>query len=414
MPRQLNADSEKIRWSARPGGLAALLIRSGTQHRRSEWLPLLGDRRRGDTQIGQYGVVQFGRGPMSVPRIAAVLSISLFLVSCSNSGPVRAVTSGTPSASSNSTSDNAPSSGWRRIALPATPGGYAEGAAVSCTSDQDCLVGGIYAGNGRQDNGQLSILQSTTNAGRTWTTRTRFPSWLEGGIESAACDQRYCFIAAENAAATAQTLARTSDEGRTWTAVPYPSTWAKASITGYMIACSASRCLTYGNNTLAEDPANPSALKYQTGFAATTNDGQSWTEITLPGATQIDQIACVWSGQCWAEYETSADELEHVATTLDAGFVWTPLGAISPSEVGGNTFALDPDHQVGFTCENAKTCFILDNSNDLLTSRDGGRRWNISQGPSPGSTDAMTCTPPSSTCWIVSVDLPRVWIGRPS
>jgi hypothetical protein len=355
---------------------------------------------------------------MSVPRIAVVLSISLFLVSCSSSASVHTGgASGGGSVSSSSPAKNSPPSGWRKVSLPSPPGGppagYTDsGSAIACSSETECIFGSTYLDN---NSNQWSITVSTTNGGLTWARTTGFPSSLDGGVASVACDQRYCFMLAQNAATTDQAMARTNDNGKTWTLIPYPPSWAKDSIDGNIMACSSSRCLVFGDDTLATPLTDPSAGG-EKAFAATSNDFQTWTAISIPDASQIDQLACIWSGQCWAEYETSGDDLEHLATTLDGGVTWTSLGPISSDEAINNnsalSFALDPDHQVGLACENSQTCFILDNSNDLVTTHDGGRTWSLTHGPSRGSTDAITCTP-SSTCWIVSVDRPTAWIGLP-
>jgi hypothetical protein len=317
-------------------------------------------------------------------------------------------------ASSRSPSKTSPPSGWREVSLPPPPGGPAwvytdSGSAIACSSGTDCIFGSTY---GNANSNQYSITASTTNGGRTWVRSTNFPDSLDGGVASAACDQRYCFIVAENAAVTDQALARTDDNGKTWALVPYPRSWTKGSINADILACSWSRCLVYGGTF----PTTATA-RYQTGFAATSNNFQTWTGIALPGASQIDQLACIWSGQCWAEYETRGDDLEHLATTLNGGAAWTTLGPISNDKAINNSsalsFALDPEHQVGLTCENAQTCFILDNSNDLVSTHDGGRIWSLAHGPSHGTTDAMTCDP-SSTCWIVSVGPPTTaWVGLP-
>ncbi len=285
-------------------------------------------------------------------------------------------------------------------------------AAIGCSSGERCLVGGA------EGEDQASVLETTTNAGRTWASSSGLPRWMDGGIESAACDLRACLVAAENQAATSQALGLTTDAGKTWSLVRDPPTWVAASITPYLVACSASRCLAYGDNTsFYPSPSKP--RPYQTGFAATSNDGRNWTEIGLPGANSIDQIACNWSGECWVLYEIRGDDLEHVATTLDGGSRWDALGPINPSEVGGNTFVLDPDHIVGFACDASRTCFILDNSNDLLVSINGGRNWSTEPAPKDAagsadfSTDTMTCTP-ASTCWIVSSEMTSAWIGSPT
>ena len=307
--------------------------------------------------------------------------------------------------------------GWRKVAFPSPPGGSGagytnSGSAMACSSATECIFGSTYLDS---NSNQFSITASTSNAGRTWMLNTRFPSPLAGSIASVACDQNDCFLVADNAAATSQVLARTNDKGKTWTLVPYPSSWANDSASANLIACSSARCLVYGDNTLANTPTSPST-RFRTAFAATSNDFQTWSDITIPDAGQINQLACLWSGQCWAEYDSPSDDLEHLATTLDGGLTWTALGPISSDQAistnSNLSFALDPDHQVGFGCENPQTCFILDNSNDLVTTRDGGRTWKLTHGPSRGGTDAMTCTP-SSTCWIVSVDPPTAWVGLP-
>ena len=350
-------------------------------------------------------------------KLGALVGLGLGLVAaaCSGSHPVH--TAGVPGANAPAPiplGESAPGHGWRMVSLPWAPGGpqggYTDsGSAIACSSATDCLFATTYLD---RNTNQLSVTAQTTNAGRTWKLNTRFPSSLDGGISSAACDRSYCFIAAENSAVTDQALAR-SDDGRTWTLIPYPASWNQRSINAALIACSSSRCLVYGDNTFDSSPTKlPAGIV--TAFAATGDDFKTWTDITIPGAGQIDQLACSWSGQCWAEYEGPGDDLQHVATTLDGGVTWTALGAISSDQaISTNSdlsFALDPDHQVGFACQDARTCAILDNSNNLVTTHDGGHTWSLAHGPSRGSTDALTCTP-SSTCVVVSVDQPAVWFG---
>jgi hypothetical protein len=347
----------------------------------------------------------------SLRRVAVLLTCFVVLTfdGAGSSASVRSI--GRPGTTSSAVGSSSADLSWRRIRLPLPPGwagGY-EWAAIACSNKDSCLVGGAEGAN------QNSIMESTVNAGQTWASRSRFPSSMDGGIESAACDRENCFVAAENQAVNSQTIGRTSDWGKTWSVVSNPPMWAKRSITADLIACSAFRCLAYGTNIFAVPLGNLGGVRE--GFAATSNDGRSWTEISVPGAAGIDQMTCIWSGRCWVLYETPRSDLEQVATTIDGGSTWTALGPIRPSEVGGNTFVLDPDNWSGFACENAETCLILDNSDDLLVSADGGRTWANSLGPRDAndsvdfSTDALTCTP-VSTCWVVS--LTSAWIRAPA
>ena len=293
---------------------------------------------------------------------------------------------------------------WSRTNLPSPPSasGSLLWSAVACSTARACLVGGTDNNN----NNQVSVLEATTNAGRTWTDRSDLlPASMDGGIQSASCERQNCLFIAENQTVTTTTIGRSEDAGRTWAVVPNPPSWAANSISAELVGCSASTCLVYGDNALSGLPPSGPADQYHD-LVETANGGRTWTAIPVPGSIAVDQIACIWSGQCWVLYEMPYSPLEEVATTLDAGSVWTKVGSLT----------LDPDHLVGFACEDVRTCFILDDSNSLTESHDGGRTWHASQPPTDASgstelgTDAMTCTP-RSTCWIVSSETGSLWIG---
>jgi hypothetical protein len=358
---------------------------------------------RARSGLGQYrsGMARaFNRGPL----IAGFLILGLLVQGCGLG------TENVVRASALQPSSSPIGRGWSRVDLPKPPGwagGYAW-SAIACSSRDECLVGGAEGPN------QNSIMESTANGGQTWSSRTRFPPSMDGGIESSACDQQGCFIAAENRAVNSQIIGRTSDLGKTWSVVPNPPMWGRNSVTANLVACSATRCIFYGSNIFAIPLGKLASLR--DGFAATSNNGHTWREIGFPGAITVDQMTCIWSGQCWALYETRTDALVHVATTTDGGSAWTAFGPIRPSEVGGDTYVLDPDHMSGFACEDARTCFIIDDSDDLLMSSDGGRTWAKSLAPRDAngvvdfSTEALTCTP-SSTCWIITNQ--SAWVGPP-
>jgi len=357
-------------------------------------------------------VEEGGRGELaSVRRRAgapgtrgAVLVCSLlFLAACggaTSSSSEGATTFPGRGAPSSSSPPVAPT--WRRIDLPDPRGGATgyQWSAIACSSIDACLVGGT------EGDDQTSVLESTANAGHTWTGRPQLPPSMSSGIESAACEQQDCLIVADNPAANGTTIGRTSDGASTWSILPNPPMWATASISATLVACSASRCLVEGDNTFAISPGD-TKTESKTSFVETSDDGHSWTEIHVPGATQIERIACVWSGECWALYE-STDWLEHVAATTDGGLTWSVRGSVD----------LNVDHLVGFACQSAQTCFIIDDSNALTMTRDGGLTWAAgpaprdAQGSADFATDAMTCTP-ASTCWIISGEANSAWILPP-
>lgn len=232
------------------------------------------------------------------------------------------------------------------------------------------------------------------------------PKPIGYGIESAACDQTGCIVVGQEPINSVESLGLTTDNGRTWSILPNPPSWAKKSITANYIACSAAQCLVYGSNVMSEAPGAPD--NPQRDFEQTPDNGKTWKPIHLPGGdVAVDGVACIWSGRCWALYEGDS-ELESVATTTDGGSTWQPWTKVD--------IKVDPGDLAGFACQNDRTCYILDQSNELTATRDGGHSWRSATPPADRSgstelsTDAITCTPAAS-CWIGGDD--SVWIGPP-
>jgi len=286
---------------------------------------------------------------------------------------------------------------WTRMTVP-LPDAAANGqlAAIGCWSPTGCIIGGIRGANAATFTG------TTMNGGRSWFFTSRFPAPLAGGVASIACDRSGCFMVGENLAEDADALGFTRNQGRSWSIVPLPQQWISEAITPGFIGCTTSTCLVYGNNIFAMSGKNPS--NYRVALVSTSDDGRSWSPAALPGGSgDLDAIACIGAGRCWALYR-SAQPQEGVAVSIDGGRTWTTVGVI------GNAF--DPDHFGGFGCATRTSCYLVDDSNDLFVTHNGGQEWSPTNPPRNrhGSTDLETdglaCASESATCYIVGIAPP--------
>lgn len=291
---------------------------------------------------------------------------------------------------------------WARTSIP-TPGGNAGGqfTAIGCWSIGACIVGGSRGRNA------ATFTETTTDGGRSWRFASRFPPPLAGGVASIACDRRGCLMVGENLAETADALGFSRNHGSSWSVIRTPTQWASQSITPDVVGCSAVSCLVYGSNVFAISTNNPS-MRYRVAIIATSNEGRAWSPAVLPaGTNELDSIACIPSGRCLALYRGLAAQ-EGVAVTINDGMTWTSVGRI------GQEF--NPDHLGGFGCDSRLTCYVVNDSDLLFASHNGGSTWEAANSPRSvaGSTDLETdglgCAPTGSTCYIV--DLGSFWTSH--
>jgi photosystem II stability/assembly factor-like uncharacterized protein len=297
--------------------------------------------------------------------------------------------------------------GWARLNMPeplidGTGGQYQD---LGCWSQLDCMAVGVAGPN------ENSFVATTLDGGKTWTSHTQFPVPIAGGIGAVSCTRRGCLVVGENLAENADMMAFTGNGGRSWSLLPDPPMWGQLRITPGTVACSAVRCLAYGSNILSISPEAIEAGSYRIALDVSANNGRTWSAVPVPGSEEVDALTCLWSGECWALYQQGDDEDEQVASTTNGGRTWTVHTSID----------IDPDHLGGFACLDSQRCFIVDDSDSLLSTPNGGRAWSKatapenSQGTGDVETDAMTCPPHGSDCWIVGIAPPTsLWIGLPS
>lgn len=131
---------------------------------------------------------------------------------------------------------------------------------------------------------------STTDGGRTWTSRT-LPS---SSNWSAVAYGASIFAAVSN---TSGTVAASSPDGATWTArtLPTTTTW---------------QALAFGNSVFCAVTSSGTA-------AATSTDGQSWTARTLP-------VSASWRGIAYGNSTfVAVATASSIAATSADGITWT-------------------------------------------------------------------------------------------
>jgi hypothetical protein len=169
----------------------------------------------------------------------------------------------------------------------------------------------------------------------------------------------------ENLAENADALGFSRNHGQSWSVVPLPEQWAAASITPDFVGCTSRSCLLYGSNIFAISGKDP-ALGYHVSLVSTTDNGETWSLASLAGlSNDLDSLVCIGSGKCWALYRSQTEE--EVGVSFDEGKTWTTVGSVVQ--------AFDPDHFAGFACADSSICYIIDNSNGVFFTSNGGRRW---------------------------------------
>ena len=297
------------------------------------------------------------------------------------------------------------SGGWTRTTIPRPAGARSsQPTAMGCWSNSGCILAGV---RGQE---AASWVATTANAGRSWAYASRFPAPLAGGVESISCDRRGCFMVGENLAENADALGFSRNRGRNWSVVALPQSWVAASITPSFIGCTSTTCVVYGSNIFSISGKNGFS-GYRVGMISTINDGRTWSHASFPGGSQdLDSIACVASEKCWALYRPDQPE-EGVATSTDRGATWTTVGNIGES--------FDPDHFAGFGCADRSLCYLVDNSNNVFVTRNGGQTWQSGDpvrnpvGSTNLETDALACGPNGGPCHIAGIGPPTsLWTSN--
>jgi hypothetical protein len=248
------------------------------------------------------------------------------------------------------------------VTLPAPPAGETSSYAyhllgVACSSDADCMAVGSFLVSVNGSGIQSPEYIYSTDGGQTWANSTAPTEQVEMG--AVMCYPGFCIAAGE-------ALARSTDGGATWQAVPFGNEGL------FDVACTvdASACLTIGTDS--------ATVTGQLGVS--TDQGQTWTDqaADLPSGTgTIQTISCGSTTACMVVGpEPSNTGPLVVAVTGNSGTNWVaetgPSGFTNPPTASGN--APYPD----VTCTSVSACFVVGTGSAgpvVSVTSDFGQTW---------------------------------------
>jgi photosystem II stability/assembly factor-like uncharacterized protein len=259
-------------------------------------------------------------------------------------------------------------------------------AAVDCTSDTSCVVGGLAA-PGR------AALFSTTDAGGHWTAAGAPPGAIVTVIRCP--DRQRCLAIGEDPVNLVPSVIGSTNGGRTWTAQAIPS--------GHDSYLAGARCL---------DTAH--CWVVGSGIWFTDDLGATWQDETPPAPT------CAPGTICGPPLHTLTDV---VFTSPSAGLVvgYIPGGGYGQTENasyvgstsdGGATWTDEPESVTkvlpkavrivcsGSSCLTLAQTFTL---SELVRSDDGGASWQREQRVK-SLLGALSCSPDLRLCVIAGGD----------
>jgi photosystem II stability/assembly factor-like uncharacterized protein len=157
-----------------------------------------------------------------------------------------------------------------------------------------------------------------------------------------------------------------------------------------------------------------------TGFAATSDDGATWSIRPLPNNLPVALLACPTLSHCIGTSPSSAtaaisstpgQDTVNIVVTFDGGATWTTP---SPTDLEG----------VGpVSCADSMRCVAvlepsLSRLGELFSTSDGGRSWRLASSPTRTPQDGPFGCPSVSRCYLLtggygepSEPLVRAWVS---
>jgi hypothetical protein len=269
---------------------------------------------------------------------------------------------------------------------------------VTCSSSTVCLVAATSPGlNSRP------ILFTTTDGGTTWGS-VNLPSAVFE-VNSITCASTLDCIASTLSTIAGQGGAvpyYTTDGGTTWTAGTLPI--APKGVSYYFgdVACtSTTACVASG------EAAFNGGFSSVATFFSTSNDGATWTAVSLQGSGEFDSSDLPGSMSC-----SSATTCVSVGLNYPEFYSWgelTPQVAVFVTTDGGATWT--DEHSIGaqlddatnVQCASGGWCEMVasDADNDTsygLTSLDGGVTWSTTPMPVTWSSSISLSCPIENSC----------------
>jgi photosystem II stability/assembly factor-like uncharacterized protein len=272
---------------------------------------------------------------------------------------------------------------------------------LSCPSATTCYVAGLSAPmpNGIQTTLLQAVVEVTINGGVTWH-QSLLPSagTLVSSITCPTTDTCMLLGGVSDAAPNTQTMFTTTNGGQSWTMLPLPGGLGHAAL---ILSCAtALECDSLQNEP---GPAGIGGVRYVSNV--TTDGGHTWSSSAMPGTFRGYALACNTQDFCIAggEEPTSYRITDPTTQGDPAAVFYSSNGGVTWSKAsvpaGGNLIT-------SLSCADPSHCMAVDNKNvgrtsGVLISDNGGQTWSAS--PSSNLTqldlDSISC-PSASDCWV--------------
>jgi hypothetical protein len=209
---------------------------------------------------------------------------------------------------------------WSTTPLPASSGTVVD---VSCFLPQTCLAVVNLTSGGATTGGPDAAVYLSSDGGQTWSAGGSLPPSFEPAAgQGIDCTTQSCvMVGASGDDATTAAAAVSTDGGQSWTGVTVPG--ALALLTS--ISCNQTSCVAVGKTH-----GNDSSTPYGPSAVITSDDaGATWSSSAAVGLASTDlwSLTCEDSGDCWVAGmllgQPSPAGFGYIASTTDGGSTWS-------------------------------------------------------------------------------------------